>query len=124
MRILKISLFVLISFVFGCKKDEFSKFDSIKTHNFGTAKIGDTIKYEFKLKNVSDNLLKINQIGTSCSCTGAIISDSIVKKNNFAIISITYVPTDENKGFVKNSIVVEANTNPIFSTLYLEGNVK
>jgi len=124
MRILKISLFILISFLFGCKKDEFSKFDSKKTHNFGIAKIGDTIRYEFKLKNVSDNLLKINQIGTSCSCTGAIISDSIIKKNNFAVISITYIPTIENKGFIKNSIVVEANTNPTFTTLYLEGMVK
>lgn len=124
MRILKISLFILISFLFGCKKDEFSKFDSKKTHNFGIAKIGDTIRYKFKLKNVSDNLLKINQIGTSCSCTGAIISDSIIKKNNFAVISITYIPTIENKGFIKNSIVVEANTNPTFTTLYLEGIVK
>lgn len=124
MRILKISLFILICFLFGCKKDEFSKFDSEKIHNFGIAKIGDTIRYEFKLKNVSDNLLKINQIGTSCSCTGAIISDSIIKKNNFAVISITYIPTIENKGFIKNSIVVEANTNPTFTTLYLEGMVK
>lgn len=119
-KILLLLLLILIS----CNKEEFSKFDSIKKYNFGKAKVGDTIKYKFKLKNIADKPLEIYNIGTSCSCTGAIISDSIIEKNNYATILVSYVPTTQNVGSVKNSIVVEANTNPIFTTLYLEGIIE
>lgn len=112
--------------IFSCSKKE-SKFPILKVekeYNFGKITLNDTIKHIFKLQNVSESSLKISQIGTSCGCTGAIISDSIIEKDKFAEIEVKFIPQKENLGKISNSIVIEANTNPPYTTLYLNGTVE
>ena len=95
-----------------------------KTHNFGNIGVYDTINYDFVIKNISQVPLKIKQIGTSCGCTAAIISDSVISNNNIAKIHVKFIPNIRKIGKVKNSIVIKANTNPEFTTLYLIGKVE
>lgn len=121
----KIILLIFSIMCLGCKKEvlNYARLDVVKEFNFGSLKVKDTLKHIYKIKNISETPLKISQIGTSCGCTGAIISDSIIGKNEFAEIEVKFIPKKEQLGKISNSIVIEANTNPPFTTLYLNGFV-
>jgi hypothetical protein len=114
-----------LSFIFSCqKKEEFAVVKVEKKEiDFGTISPNDTVNKTFKLLNTSDVPLKISKLGTSCGCTGAIISDSIINKGEYAEIKASFKPRKGESGAVKNSIVVEANTNPPYTALYMKGNV-
>ncbi|KAF2519002.1 DUF1573 domain-containing protein [Flavobacterium salilacus subsp. salilacus] len=119
-----ILLFVITIMFLSCdKKTEFATIEFEKEIDFGTISSKDTVIKIFKIYNTSEIPLKISEIGTSCGCTGAILSDSIVKKGNYAEIEVSYHPKKEETGSVSNSIVIEANTNPPYTALYLKGNV-
>ncbi|RZK10940.1 MAG: DUF1573 domain-containing protein [Flavobacterium sp.] len=118
-------LLVILTVFVSCKKSgpDFALLQTEKEFDFGTITLKDTVKHNFKIKNISDLPLKISEIGTSCGCTGAIVSDSIIEKNEFAEIEVQFIPKKEQTGKITNSIVIEANTNPPFTTLYLNGVV-
>lgn len=84
-------------------------------------KIYNTIFQTFKVKNISSNPLTIDSIGTSCGYTTLKYSKSKILENGEIDITILFVP--EQLGFTKNSIVIDANTDPPFSIVYLKGNV-
>lgn len=123
---MKIIPLVILFLLISCSKKEatFATIQTDKEFDFGTIAQKDTVNHIFKIQNTSDSPLKISQIGTSCGCTGAIISDSIISKNDFAEIKVRFIPKKEQTGKISNSIVVEANTNPPYTTLYLNGTVK
>lgn len=116
------AVFILIS----CKKNEikFAILKTEKTFNFGIISLHDTINHVFEVKNISDKKLEITQIGTSCGCTGVIVSDSIIPKNKSAKIKVQFIPKKDQIGEINNSIVIEANTNPPYTTIYIKGIVK
>lgn len=120
-----VGLLILLTVFVGCKKSqpEFALLETDKEFDFGSITLKDTIKHTFKIKNISNLPLKISEIGTSCGCTGAIVSDSIIEKNEFAEIKVQFIPKKEQIGKITNSIVIEANTNPPFTTIYLNGIV-
>lgn len=104
-------------------KSDFAVIEARKEFDFGNITLNDTVNHVFRIKNISEVPLKISEIGTSCGCTGAIVSDSIVEKNEFAEIKVQFIPKKEKTGKIKNSVVIEANTNPSFTALYITGNV-
>jgi hypothetical protein len=110
----------------SCKKNEakFAVLKTEKTFNFGAISLHDTINHIFFIKNISDKNLEISQIGTSCGCTGVIVSDSIISKNEYAKIKVQFIPKKDQIGVINNSIVIEANTNPPYTTIYIKGIVK
>lgn len=120
-----VGFLLIVALCVSCKKSlpDFALLETEKEFDFGTITLNDTVKHTFKIKNISDLPLKISEIGTSCGCTGAIVSDSIVEKNEFAEIEVQFIPKKEQMGKIANSIVIEANTNPPFTTLYLNGIV-
>ncbi|MDD5152331.1 MAG: DUF1573 domain-containing protein, partial [Flavobacterium sp.] len=107
------------------KKYSFAIVKYQKTHDFGEITLKDTVNYIFKIKNISKVDFKIRQIGTGCGCTAAIIKDSIISENETTEIHIKYIPKKQDKGIglIKNSIVIDGNTNPPFTTFYLTGKV-
>lgn len=85
-----LSFFIILSVLTSCKKNqpEIALIEAEKEFDFGTITLNDTVKHVFKIKNISDLPLKISKIGTSCGCTGAILSDFIIDKNEFAEIEV------------------------------------
>ncbi|MEN9928428.1 MAG: hypothetical protein RLZZ231_349, partial [Bacteroidota bacterium] len=65
----------------------------------------------------------IINIKTSCGCTVAKIQDSIIARKSDSKIITQYIAESDDIGLIEKSIVVEANTNPVFTVLYLKGNV-
>ena len=59
-------------------------------HDFGTIDEGQTIKYEFSLKNIGRSDLIVKDIKSSCGCTGAKISKKIVAPSEIAKVVVTY----------------------------------
>lgn len=120
-----IFLFAIILIFASCtqKDNAIAKIEVDKTQNFNTIKAGDTISKTYVIKNVSDNNLEIKQVKSSCGCTIAKIKDSIVEGGSSTKIVATYTADKDVEGRVKKSIVIDANTSPRFTVLYLEGKV-
>ena len=108
----------------SCNKDKTASIDVNKEINIGVVKVGDTIKKTFLIKNSSSTDLKIKNIKSSCGCTVAKLNDSIIIENGITNLIVEFIADKDKIGKVKNSIVVEANTNPVFTVLYLTGTVK
>jgi hypothetical protein len=92
--------------------------------NFDKIKVNDIVDIKFKLKNSSNNPLIIKKIKTSCGCTVAKLKDSIIKPDDYAIIETKFISDTDNKGNISKSVVIEANTKPNFTVLYLKGIVE
>ncbi len=121
-----ICLLILCLLVFSCQKnDGLATIEVDKNEfNFGKIKVNDTVDVKFKLKNSSSNSLIIKKIKTSCGCTVAKLKDSLINPNDYAVIEAKFISDNDNKGTVSKSIVIEANTQPNFTVLYLKGKVE
>lgn len=119
-----LKLAMMFVFVVSCNdKSKYSMISATKEINFGTIHSNEKISKVFKIKNTSANDLVIKNVKTSCGCTAAKIKDSVLKENETLDLEVNFVASKEKIGKVKNSIVIEANTSPIFTVLYLKGNV-
>lgn len=116
---------LIITIICSCniKSKRIAEIEIIRVQNFDTIKVGDTVRSIFKLKNTSEIPLKINNVKTSCGCTVAKIQDSILDPNSESKINTQYIAQSDDVGLIEKSIVIEANTNPVFTVLYLKGNV-
>lgn len=118
-------LTIITLIFFSCSnKDKTANIYVNKVINFGLVKVNDTIKKSFLIKNNSSVDLKIKAIKSSCGCTVAKLNDSIIKENESTDLIVEFVADKDKIGKIKNSIVVEANTDPVFTVLYLIGSVK
>jgi len=123
---MKNSIFIILSLLlFSCnrKTNNIAEIEINKIQNFGVIKIGDTINKTFYLKNLSENSLIIKDLKTSCGCTVAKIKDSLIKKDAGTSIIAQYIAEPDDVGLIEKSIIIEANTDPTFTVLYLKGKV-
>lgn len=123
---MKNSIFLILSLLlFSCnrKTNNLSEIEINKIQNFGVIKVGDTIKKTFYLKNSSEKTLIIKDLKTSCGCTVAKIKDSLIEKGTGTSIITQYIAEPDDIGLIEKSIIIEANTDPTFTVLYLKGEV-
>lgn len=117
----------LFGILISCSNKKSLKFSSFiikNDENFGIVKVGDTIHDFFLLVNTSDTVLKINSIKTSCNCTVVSLSDSLANQNKTIRVDFTFIPDLTDIGMVSKPLVIDANTKPNFTTLFIEGTVK
>jgi hypothetical protein len=123
---MKNSIFIILCLIFfSCNKkiNNLAKIEINKVQYFGTINVADSIIKTFTLKNLSENFLKIKNLNTICGCTVAKIKDSLIKKNSDTNIIAEYIAESDDVGLIEKSIIIEANTNPVFTVLYLKGKV-
>ncbi len=118
--------FLIAILIASCakKNQEFAELTFSNEINFGKIKVNDTVNKKFKLKNTSNTILKIKDIQTSCGCTAAKLKDSVVNPNDYAEIDVEYISEKDDVGNISKSIIVDANTKPNFTVLYLKGKVE
>ncbi|WP_396190828.1 DUF1573 domain-containing protein [Flavobacterium sp.] len=118
--------FLIATLIASCakKNQEFAELTFTNEINFGKIKVNDTVNKKFKLKNTSNTILKIKDIKTSCGCTVAKLKDSVVNPNDYAEIDVEYISDKDDVGNISKSIIVDANTKPNFTVLYLKGKVE
>lgn len=121
-----IIMFLLFSILISCSQDRKANasIEVDKEVNIGNVKLFDTISKTIELSNTSNVDLRIKQIKTSCGCTIVSLKDSTLKPRETTEVKIQFVADSENIGIIKKSVVIEANTNPNFTVVYLNGLVK
>tara|TARA_R110002051_G_C8680193_1_gene491675 strand:- start:95 stop:484 length:390 start_codon:yes stop_codon:yes gene_type:complete len=117
---------IIFSFLFSCNSaNKPINLNEInipkKNYNFGKVVFGDTIRHTFEIKNLSQKKLIINNLAPSCGCTTIGSIDSVAYSNETINITVQYIPEENNISDVKNSIVVEMNTEPPFVIFTLNG---
>jgi len=92
-KVIILSLLGFFIFQFACAEKE--KVDP-NVWDFGQVKQGVVLKHDFILKNETDDILKINNIHTSCGCT---VSES-AKKSLLPQESTTVMVTFKSEGYL------------------------
>lgn len=105
------------------KSSNISKLEVNTKQDIGLVKFGDTLTKQISFKNTSSNDLIIKRAESSCGCTSVKLKDSIIKPNSNGEIRVSLTPKVENNGVINESIIIEANTKPIFTVIYLKGKV-
>lgn len=128
----KISSFCFICcFFLSCKKtvstndDLYSSiFIEEKEHNFSKKNANDTISFTFKIKNISNVPYEIIAVSQSCGCTTTNFTDGPILIDEYADVTVEYIPESEDFGEVMKSIVVSDNSNEGFQVFYLKGIIE
>lgn len=83
---------------------------------------GDSAVISFNFTNTGKNALVVKNIGLSCGCTTAKANkDTLLPGESGKITAVYKNATDTGK--IVRTIVVETNTNPSLSVLYIMGRV-
>ena len=87
--------------------------------DIGTIQWHDSAKVRYSLSNPGNVALQIKSVGTSCGCSKAFLSDSIIQPGNTIELQVGFLATDTGR-FMKH-VVMETNSNPIYTTLTFTG---
>ena len=105
------------------KKQADADFKFVNTeYDFGTIEQGDSVKYNFKFKNIGKDPLIIYSATATCGCTIPQYPKEPIKKGKNGVIKVTFNSADKFRKQDK-TITINSNgkTNPI--VLHLKGNV-
>lgn len=83
--------------------------------DFGQVKAGEVLKHGFILKNDTDKTFKINNITTSCGCTGSEAKKKVIAPGDYTIIEVKF----NTKGYSGSTQqFVYVNTDNLDNLLY------
>jgi len=112
------TLFILPLFSFNESKVEWI---SPLEHDFGDIEQNKPVVYDFKYVNISDDLLTIDNVRTSCGCTASDWIDIPVEASDTSAINIEF---DAAKlGYFRKKIRVFFTGQRKAEILYIEGFV-
>jgi hypothetical protein len=84
---------------------------------------GSHITKTFEIKNAGDQPLHINQVRTSCGCTAALLSDSLLKPGEKSEIKVNFNPQGYSGNVTKYIYVMSTDPSSQMTTLELKMNV-
>ncbi|MES2418265.1 MAG: DUF1573 domain-containing protein [Bacteroidota bacterium] len=94
-----------------------------RTYNFGTIDNGIVVKHEFKIKNVGDQPLIINEVSSNCDCTVFKWSKVPVLPQQNARIQVIFNPTAQIEGIISKTLLIRMNTDSGLHKIYFMGNI-
>ena len=103
------------------------------SYDFGTVSMAKgEVTHEFKIKNISNNEIKIGKIYTSCMCTAAWFTKGAKQKGPFGMAGHGYVPPVNELLSPNEEAIVKvvfdpaahgpAGVGPITRLIYIESN--
>lgn len=93
-------------------------------YDFGTVEQGEKVTHLFRFHNRGGRDLRIESIKTSCGCTAAVLSDSLIPPGGQGTISATF-DTGQFLGEKKKTVVVHTNDpGQAATTLTLQGEIR
>lgn len=75
------------------------------SYDFGRVKKGELLHHTFPIKNKYGRILKVKGVITSCECLKASIDNTVLDKNQEAVVSVEFDTTDY-QGKVSQYILV------------------
>ena len=94
----------------------------VESHDFGKAKAGDKVTYEFAFTNTGKSPLIITNATASCGCTVPEWPKEPVMPGKGGKIKVTFDSAGKS-GLQDKQITVTANTNPARNMVHLIGEV-
>ncbi len=77
-------------------------------YNFGTVKEGTTVSHTFELVNKGNDILKIQDVKTSCGCTAALVSNSELKPGEKGTLKVD-LDTKGRQGKMSRTVSIVSN---------------
>ena len=93
-----------------------------EVYDFGLVNEGDTVKYNFKFKNVGKSPLIISSATASCGCTVPDYPKEPIAPGEEGVISVVFNSTGR-PGIQNKTVTVTANTTPGYTELNILGSV-
>ena len=92
-------------------------------YDFGVIKEGESVKYEFKFKNIGKTPLIISNAMATCGCTTPEYPSKPIKPGNSGIIKVVF--NSQGKVGVQDKVVsIISNANPYLATVHMVGEVR
>jgi len=92
-------------------------------YDFGIIKEGESVKNEFKFKNVGKTPLIISNVTSTCGCTVPEYPTKPIKPGESGIIKVVF--NSQGKVGIQDKVVsIISNANPYLSTVHVVGEVK
>jgi hypothetical protein len=79
------------------------------SHDFGDVRVGDVVKTQFSVTNKGDSLLVINDVKTTCGCTGALHGEKEIPPGQKTEISVSYDSSGLSAGRKTQSVIIHSN---------------
>lgn len=79
-----------------------------QVYDFGRIFTGESVKHEFKFKNIGKSELIIKDVKSSCGCTAALVSKNILQKEESGEVAVKF-NAGQYVGKVTKSVVVNSN---------------
>lgn len=93
-------------------------------YDFGTVEQGQKVTHLFRFHNHGGRDLRVESLKTSCGCTAAVISDTLIPPGGQGTISATF-DTSQFLGEKKKTVVVHTNDpERAATTLTLQGEIR
>lgn len=97
-------------------------FFSNKIVDFGIVPADTILEAHYMLYNVSDNLLKIENVNPDCSCTEYRLSKNIIQPNDSAMLTLI-LNTNNKVGKYELKTILKANTPGKMYILKMKANI-
>jgi hypothetical protein len=91
-------------------------------YNFGHAKDGDIIEYNYRFKNTGTKPLVITHASASCGCTVPEKPEQPILPGETGFIKVKFT-TANRVGEAHKTITIESNAEPAFPVLALTGTI-
>lgn len=91
-------------------------------HDFGTIVKNSSVTHLFKIKNVGENPLTIENVKASCGCTVPEWPKEAIAPGAESTIKVTFNSAGK-RGVQNKAITITANTDPVNTRLYIKATI-
>lgn len=91
-------------------------------HDFGVIAKNSKVSHEFKIKNVGDNPLQIENVKATCGCTVPEWPKEPISVGGEGIIKVTFNAAGK-VGVQNKAITITANTDPVNTRIYIKATI-
>ncbi len=91
-------------------------------YDFGQIAKNSSVTHTFIVRNVGENPLLIDNVKASCGCTVPKWPDTPIAPGEEGAIEVTFNSAGK-RGVQNKSITITANTDPIYTRLYIKANI-
>lgn len=95
-----------------------------KEYDFGTIHQSDSAMYRYSFQNTGNQPLIIKAVQASCGCTVPTWSKEPILPGARGFVDVKFKPSEDQIGFIRKSVVINANTESLFHVFYISGNVR
>jgi hypothetical protein len=79
------------------------------SYDYGDVRVGDVVRTQFSVTNTGDSLLVINELRTTCGCTGAVNGSKEVPPGQKTEVTVSYDSSGLSPGRKTQSVIIHSN---------------